>query len=55
MEKVHKNEHESVEDDLELISFRKTNTSVDENMIDLGNEEYVLIETNSSKCNDFYV
>lgn len=50
IEKILKNEHESMEEDLELISFRKTNASVDENMIDLDNGEYILIETNSSQC-----
>lgn len=37
-------EQETTEEDIELISFRKTNTSVDENMGELENGEYILIE-----------
>ena len=45
MEIAHKrSENENTEEEMDMISFRKTNTSVDENMIDLDNGEYILIE-----------
>ena len=39
----------SNEEELELISFRKTNTSVEENMGDLDNGDYILIENKHQK------
>ena len=49
MDKVWSKNNENTEDDMELISFRKTNTSVEENLMDLDNEEYILIQPNFLK------
>lgn len=40
-----KSEHGNNDEDMELISFRKTNASIDENMRDLENGDFILIET----------
>ena len=48
MDKVSK-DCEATEEDMELISFRKTNTSVEENMMDLDNQDYILIQPNFTK------
>lgn len=39
-----KAEVENTEEEIDMISFRKTNDSVEENMTDLDNREYILIE-----------
>lgn len=37
-----RSENENTEEDIDLISFRKTNTSVEENLGDLDHQELVL-------------
>jgi hypothetical protein len=34
---------ENTEEDIDMISFRKTNTSVDDNVMDFENADYILV------------
>ena len=42
---------ENTEEDIDMISFRKTNTSVDENVMEFENADYIVgSENQRGKC-----